>query len=57
MLAVGYRLGVVIGHEVEIKVGIGVLKLIDHLHTEKLIELEGSLRLYMDICQVEFDKE
>jgi hypothetical protein len=57
MLAVGYRLGVVIGHEVEIKVGIGVLELIDHLHTEKLIELEGSLRLYMDICQVEFDKE
>jgi hypothetical protein len=50
VLAVGDRSGVVVGHEVEIKVGVGVLKLVDHLHTEELIELQGSLRLYVDYC-------
>jgi hypothetical protein len=54
VLAVGNRLGVVIGHEVEIKVGVRVLKLVDHLHAEKLVELEGSLRLHMEFCQIEF---
>ena len=53
MLAVGNRLGVIVGHELEINVGVGVLKLVDHLHAEKLVELEGSLRLYMKFCQIE----
>lgn len=51
VLAVGNGLGVVVSHEVEIKVGIGVLELVDHLHAEKLVKLDGSLRLYMESCQ------
>jgi hypothetical protein len=47
VLAVRNRPGVVVGQEVEIKVGIGVFELVDHLHAEELIELDGSLRLYV----------
>jgi hypothetical protein len=54
VLSVRNRLGFVVGHKVEIKVGIGILKLVDHFHAEELVELEGSLRLHMEFCQVEF---
>ena len=53
VLAVGNRLGVVVGHEVEIKVGVRVLELVNQLHAEELVELLGSLRLYMKFCQGE----
>lgn len=46
VLAMEDRLGVVVGHEVEIEIGIRVLELVDELHAQMLVEFDGSLRLH-----------
>lgn len=50
VLAMGDRLGVVVGHKVEIELGVRVLHLVDHLHAKMLVKLDGSLRLYTKSC-------
>lgn len=46
VLSMGNGLRVVVAQEIEVKLGIRVLELVDELHAQMLVEFDGSLRLH-----------